>query len=215
MQSADWTRAVDASSLSLAPQCSAVSAWFGCASSRLSQVAVCCVAGAAGAGVHVHVRLTLTLTLRPQHAPSHTWHRASVRQLCNCNCTCTSPAPGAAPLPLSATRRPQKQGLSAPPALHINTPPSSLPVHRSHPIIISVRLDLPRSRSFLRHSTSATLDDNSSSITSGSRQPGSTHLHSSASPQPSISLSTQPRAALSLGIHTRRDPSHPAGRSVD
>lgn len=113
-----------AGSLFRVPQYSAVSAWFGWASSRLSQVAVCCVAGAAGAGVHVHVRLTLTLTLRPQHAPSHTWHRASVRQLCNC----TSPAPGEAPLPLSATRRPQKQGLSAPPALHINTPPSSLPV---------------------------------------------------------------------------------------
>lgn len=60
----------------------------GWTSSRLSQSRSVCVAGAACAGVHVHVRLTLTLTLtlRPQHAPSRTWHRASVRQLCNCNC---------------------------------------------------------------------------------------------------------------------------------
>lgn len=107
-----------------------------------------------------------------------------------------------------------KQGLSALPALHINTPPSSLPVYYPPPIvpIVSVSLDLPRSRSFLSHPTSAnTRRRQQQHHLAADRQAG--RIHSSANPV--ISPSTQPRAVLSSGIHTHRDPSHPAGRSVD
>lgn len=189
---------------------SAAGSWVGglAASSPKSRSVALQGAAGAGAGVHVHVRLTLTL--RPQHAPSHTWHRASVRQLCNCNCTCTSPAPGRlhshSLLPATSKTRSVRSACTA--HKHTSVHSARLPTtHRSHSIIISVSLDLPRSRSFLSHPTSATLDDNNSNITSGSRQTDSTHpqlCNPQSSAFPHYHALFCPRASIPIETHLIR-----------
>lgn len=213
----NWTRAINGSCLFRAPRysASAVSASFlgglgsGSLPSRgLLRCRCCRCRGPRPRPPHAHA-----------HAPSAT---RSFSHLAPCKCAASSAIAialalhlhpgGSTPTLCYPSTSKTRSVRSACTALHINTPPSSLPrlptPHRSHPIIISVSLDLPRSRSFLRHSTSATLDDNNSNISSGSRRQDTTHIHNSASPQPSafphIHALFCPRASIPIETHLIR-----------